>query len=226
MEVARSNGRIDLLGRCIVDMLVADLQYRRGVAAAHAGRAQHADLGGVHAAFQRRDQLLASGQFARKRLADADRQVRWRCLAFAHRVEMGVKGRHFPDLGHRHAHFFRQRPQMRGGKVAVCILNEMQELDQQVAAARTVAQKRAHLVPSAIFQLSALGRVAPLALAGFPDSGFVIERHDHSPSASPARVIAGRLYPFNSAISSLDRESLSKKRIYHRDYLSWIACGP
>ncbi len=43
----------------------------------------------------------------------------------------------------------RQRGEMRGREVAVLVLNQMQMLDQQVAAARPVAQQRLDLVQRA-----------------------------------------------------------------------------
>ena len=60
------------------------------------------------------------------------------------------------------AHFLGQRADMGGGQVAVGILDEMQELDQQVASPRTLSQQTPHLCQSRIVQLPALRRLAPL----------------------------------------------------------------
>ena len=46
MGVACRNSSLDLSGRGVVDMVVAQLQHRRSIAAAHAGRAQNPDARG------------------------------------------------------------------------------------------------------------------------------------------------------------------------------------
>ncbi len=97
-----------LFGRRVVDVVVADFQNRRGVAAAHARRAQDTHLCRVHALFKRGHQALRPGQFARQAVADADGQVGGRGLAFLDHVEMGVEGRDLVHLGLRQAHFFGQ----------------------------------------------------------------------------------------------------------------------
>ncbi len=47
---------------------------------------------------------------------------------------------------------------MRGGEVVIVVLDEMEMLDQQVAAARPVGQQRAHLLQCDRIDLTALRR--------------------------------------------------------------------
>ena len=171
-------------------MIVAQFQHRRGVAAAHAGRAQHADLCGVQPLLERRFQRLRPGEFARQRVADTDGQRgRWGFALF-HHVEMRVETGDLIDFGHRQAHLFGQGAQMRGREVSIAVLDQMQVLDQQVAVARAVAQKRANVLPCRVLHLPTLGVMPPLALAGFPDAllrflprrfAVIIQRHVASP---------------------------------------------
>src|SRR6185503_14778518 len=70
---------------------------------------------------------------------------RRRRVAFLDDVEMVIERRHFVHLGHREAHLLRERDEMRGAQAAVPVLDAVQVLDQQVAAARRVAQQLAHL---------------------------------------------------------------------------------
>jgi len=51
---------------------------------------------------------------------------------------MGVEGRDLVDLGLRQPHLGGERRQMRAGNVPVVVLDQMQMLDQQIAAARAV----------------------------------------------------------------------------------------
>ena len=52
---------------------------------------------------------------------------------------------------------------MLGGEVTIFVLNEMQVLDQQVAAARAIAQQRANLLKCGVIDLAALGLGASTA---------------------------------------------------------------
>ncbi len=69
---------------------------------------------------------------------------------------------------------------MRCRKVAILVLDQVQMLDQQIATPGPVAQKRLNLGQGLVVQLPALGRVTPLAAAGFPDprlaASFLVER--------------------------------------------------
>ena len=62
---------------------------------------------------------------------------------------MRVEGRDLVDLGQRQLHLGGERGEMRGGEMAVMVLDQMQMLDQQIAPARPVGQQRAHLVERA-----------------------------------------------------------------------------
>ena len=58
---------------------------------------------------------------------------------------MGVERRDLIDFGLRQTHLFGQSADVRGGQMAVGILDQVKEFDQQIAAARAVAQKVADL---------------------------------------------------------------------------------
>ena len=149
-------------------------QRRRRIAPPHAGRADHANLAAaVIPRRQFRRQFAGPGELARQAVADPDGERRRHLLAFLYHIEMGVEGRDFPDFGLGEAHFLGQSPQMGGGEAAVFVLNQMQKLDQQVAASGPLAQKCANLRQRPVFILAPLGRLAALPPAGFPDSGAV-----------------------------------------------------
>src|SRR5262249_54833242 len=97
------------------------------------------------------------GHRARQRVADPDRDSRRRRLAFLHHVEMGVEGRDLVDLRERELHLGRERGEMRGRKVAVTVLDQMQMLDQEIALARALAEQRAHLLDRLRLELATLG---------------------------------------------------------------------
>ena len=87
--------------------------------------------------------------------------------AVLHHVEMRVEGRDLVDFGERELHLLRERGEMRGGEMAVVVLDQMQMLDQQIAPARPVGEQRAHLVERRRVDLAALGRARrPAAAAG------------------------------------------------------------
>src|SRR6056297_4074694 len=102
---------------------------------------------------------------------------------------MRIERRHLIDFGLRDAQLFGQRPQMRGGQMTKTILNEMQILDQQIAAARRGAKQLLHLLPWLILELAALRRVTALALARFPDALAFIQCHARVPCLRSARQI-------------------------------------
>ena len=112
-----------------------------------------------------RQQLLGARHRAGQRVAHPHGDRRRRRLAFLHHVEMGVEGRDLVDLGQRELHLLRERGEMRGGEMAVVVLDQMQMLDQQIAPARAVAEQRAHLVERLRIDLAALGRAPRLAAA-------------------------------------------------------------
>ena len=86
------------------------------------------------------EQLLGARHRAGQRIAHAHGDRRRRRLAFLHHVEMRVEGRDLVDLGQRHLHLGGERGEMRGGEMAVVVLDEMQMLDQQIAPARPVGR--------------------------------------------------------------------------------------
>ena len=70
-------------------------------------------------------------------------------LALLHHVEMRVEGRDLVDLRKRELHLACQRSEMRGREMAVLVLDQMEVLDQQVAAARALAKERADFLQRA-----------------------------------------------------------------------------
>src|SRR5262245_33578418 len=85
---------------------------------------------------------------------------------------MRVEGRDLVHLGLRELHLGGERREMRGGEMAVSVLNEMQMLDQEIAPARRIAEQRTHLIERSRVDLAALRRLAraafsPRAVAAF-----------------------------------------------------------
>ena len=176
MGVACSDRGLHLFGRRVVDVVMAQLQHRRRVTPAHARRAEHPNLGRVEAILQRLLQSFGACHFARKRVAYADGQGGWRCLAFGNDIEVRIEGGNFIDLGLRQSHFVRERGKVVCREVTVFVLNEVQEFDQQIAAAGLVAQKGANLLQRAIVDLASFRRDAgfPRALL-LPDTLLIVE---------------------------------------------------
>ena len=83
-----------------------------------------------------------------------------------HHVEMRIEGRDLVDFRLRHLHLGGERGEMRGGEMAVMVLDQMQMLDQQVAPARPVGEQRAYLIERRRVDLAALGRARRPAPAG------------------------------------------------------------
>ena len=137
---------------------------RRAVAGAHAGRAHDA-----HVRTERPRQILqqplGAGHRAGQRVADPHRDGGRRLLALLHHVEMRVEGRDLVHLGLRELHLGRERSHVRGGNVPVFVLDQMQMLDQEIAAARAIDQQRLHLRERLRIDLATLGRAARLAPA-------------------------------------------------------------
>ncbi len=156
-----------LVGRRVVDVVVADLGHRRRVAMPHAGRAHHPDLERIEPLAECRHQLPRPHQLAGQAVADPDRQRRRRRLALLDHVEMGVEGRDLVDLGLGEAHLLCERCQMGGREMAEAILDQVQVLDQESAPARPALEQGAHRLEGRGIDLSALGpcQAAPLATA-------------------------------------------------------------
>jgi hypothetical protein len=138
---------------------MADRADRRAIARAHARRANHA-----HARAQEFrqivEQTVSARHRARKRIAHSHRDRRRRRLALLHHVEMRVEGRDLVDLGLRKLHLGRKRREMRRGDVTVLVLNKMQMLDEEIAAARAVGEQGRNFRFCARIDLAALGRTA------------------------------------------------------------------
>ena len=164
MGMARLRRFRDGLDRGLVDMAMADLGHRRMLAAPHAGCPQHPDFR-TQPRRQGRQQGLGALELAAQGIADPDREGRGRGLAFGDDVEMGIEGGDLIDLRHGDLHLLGQGREMAGGEMAIAVLEEMQELDQQIAVARPVAQQGMDLRPGLRLDLPALARRRRLAPA-------------------------------------------------------------
>src|SRR6185503_14483869 len=91
---------------------------------------------------------------------------RRRCFAVEHDVEMRVERRHLIDLDEGELHLMRQRRQMPRVEAAILVLDEMQELDQQIALARPVAEQRLDVVERLGLDLAPPGQAATPAPPG------------------------------------------------------------
>src|SRR4029079_19614492 len=74
-----------------------------------------------------------------------DRQRRGSSLAVPYYIEVVVERRNFIHLGLRQAHLVGQRTHVERVDAAVAVLNEVQMLDQQVAAPFSLPKQRADL---------------------------------------------------------------------------------
>src|SRR5256885_965785 len=88
---------------------------------------------------------------------------RSRLPALADYVEVVVERRDFEHLGLRQLHFLRKRGKVRCGQVAEAVLQLVQVLDQQVGAARRIAEQRANLCQRARIDRASLRFAAPLS---------------------------------------------------------------
>ena len=81
---------------------------------------------------------------------------------------MRIEGRGFEHFSERQLHLVGKGCEMRRGNLVIGVLDQMQMLDQEVAAPRPVAQQLLNLVGGGGIDLAALGgRLGPLAsLAG------------------------------------------------------------
>ncbi len=111
--------------------------------------------------LQPRDQFTRATQFARQRIAHAHGQRGRRRFAFLDDIEMVIKARNLENLGHGEFHFARQRCDVRRTDVAKLVLNSVQVFDQQIAAARVIAEQRLHFAQCAGFDHTPLGLAAP-----------------------------------------------------------------
>src|SRR5690606_37150094 len=73
--------------------------------------------------------------------ADAHRHGGRRVVILIHDVEMVIEGRDLVDFRPRQLHLVRERREMRDAEAAVAILDAMEVLDEEVAAAGLIAQQ-------------------------------------------------------------------------------------
>ncbi len=168
-RAGRDRGGDALDGR-LLDVVVADLGDRRAGAMAHAGGAHDAHGTRVEPLRQGREQRLRAHELAGQAVADPHGQRRRRALILLHHIEMGVERRDLVDLGLGEAHLLGERREVGGREMAVAVLDQVQVLDQQVAAPRALAEQASHLVERILLDPAALGprRAAPPAGARMP----------------------------------------------------------
>jgi hypothetical protein len=109
--------------------------------------------------LQALQQFFGSRKFARKRVAHSHRQLSWRFVALLDDIEVMIESRDFINFGERELHLFCQRNDVLRRDVAVVVLNLMQMLDQQIVAARLIAEQRSNFLAG-----TRIGN-APFALA-------------------------------------------------------------
>ncbi len=110
-------------------------------------------------------QMLATGHGTGQRIANPHSNRRRRRLAFPHHVEMRVEGRDLVDFGERQLHLLRERGEMRCREVTALVLDQMQMLDQGIAAPLAIAEERANFRECRGIDLAALGGAARPARA-------------------------------------------------------------
>ena len=133
----------------VIDEVMADLGRGRGVAAADAGRAHHANAG-TSGVLQSMQQFFRAQHRAGQGIANANGQRRDVGLALLHHVEMRVEGRGLEHFGEGELHLVGKGCEVGGGNLVLGVLDEVQIFDQQIAPARPVAkQKRDLLQPLA-----------------------------------------------------------------------------
>ena len=186
MGLAGLRGREHARDGGVIDEVMTDLGRRRGVAAADAGRAHHADAG-AGCVLQFLQQLFRAQHGAGQRIADANGQRRDIGLAFLHDVEMRVEGRGLEHFGKRQLHLVGQRREMRRGNLMILVLDQVQMLDQEIAPPRPVAEQKLDLVRRRRVDLAALGRrLGPLAsLARMLERADLLHVMNHRTARSP-----------------------------------------
>src|SRR5882672_8023747 len=103
---------------------------------------------------------------------------------------MVVEGRDFVDFGLRELHLARKRRYVRGGEIAVAVLDPVQVLDQQVAAPRLVFQQRLDLPQRAGIDRTPLGPAARIAAALLLDATAFRPTSSQAGPQSPPEVIS------------------------------------
>src|SRR6185369_1731227 len=94
---------------------------------------------------------------------------------------MRVEGRRLEHFGKAELHLVGERRKMRGGDLMVLVLDQMQVLDQQVAAARKIAEQLLDLICGGRIDLAPLRRRlgAPAALAGMIEFTHLLDVVSH-----------------------------------------------
>ena len=92
-----------------------------------------------------REQVRRAGKLAAQAVADPHGQRRRRRLVVHDDVEMGVERGDLVDLDEGEPHLLGERREMARMQAAEMVLQQMQVLDQQVAAALALAEQRLHL---------------------------------------------------------------------------------
>ena len=164
-EVARGHDRAHGLGGGGLDPAPADHGRRRMAAGAHAGCGEHTDRRRVHGGAQLGQESVRAGQRAAQAVADADGDRRRGRLALLHHVEVVVEGGDLVDLGLGEAQLLGQGRDVLGGDVAPAVLDQVEELDQEVAPAWPIAQQRPDSVECLGLDLPAAAGGPPAALA-------------------------------------------------------------
>ena len=106
----------------MIDEVMTNFRRRRGVAAADARRAHHANAG-TGLFLQLFQQRLRTQHGAGERVADANGQRRHIRLAFLHHVEMRIESRGLEHFGKRQLHFVGKCGEMSRRNLAVPVLD-------------------------------------------------------------------------------------------------------
>ncbi len=93
-----------------------------------------------------------------ERVADADGERGDVLFAFLHHVEMRVEGRRLKHLGKAELHLVGKCRKMCGRDLAILVLDQMQVLDQEIAAARTITEQHFDFMRRRRIDLTALWR--------------------------------------------------------------------
>ena len=165
MRLGRSGG-LDVIDSCVPHLHVPDRAGRRLVADTHARRAHDAHIR-TERVRQFVQQTLRAHHRAGEAVAYPHGDSRWRNLMLLHDVEVRIEGRNLVDLGQRKLHFLRKGCKMRGGEMAIVVLDQMQMLDQQIAPARPVDKQIAHLRQRLRIDLAPFRRARRPAAARF-----------------------------------------------------------
>ena len=148
----------------LVQKIMPDLDGGRLVAKPDA-RSAHDAHRRTRRAGELGKQLLRPEQCAGQAVANANRQRRQVRLALFDDVEMSVEGRRLENLGKGQLHELGERREMCCRNLAVAILDEMQVLDEEIAATRPIPDEGLHLAQGFGIDLpsfgSGLGALSP-----------------------------------------------------------------